>query len=110
MYLRVYKPTIMFFSLTNSLATFQAMMNDILKDLIGIGDVVAFIGDILIETEDKKEYNEIVEGVLKRIETNDLYMKSEKCMWKVKKIDFLGLVMETKDIKIQKEKIVGVLE
>jgi len=56
------------------------MMNDILKDLIGIGDVVAFIGDILIETEDKKEYNEIVEGVLKRIETNDLYVKSEKCM------------------------------
>ena len=110
MHLGVYEPTVIFFSLTNSLAIFQAIMNNILKDLIGIGDVVAFIDDILVETKDKKRYNKIVEEVLKRIEVNDLYVKSEKYMWKVKEIDFLELVIETKNIKMQKEKIVGVLE
>jgi len=51
MHLGVYEPTMMFFGLTNSPAIFQAIMNDILKDLIDIEDVVVFIDDILVETE-----------------------------------------------------------
>ena len=44
------------------------------------------------------------------MKANNLYLKPEKCMWKVKDIDFLGLVMEADGIKIQKEKVLGVLE
>jgi len=93
-HLGVYKPIVMFFGLTNLLATFQAMMNDILRDLIDTGDVAAFIDDMLVGAEDKKKHDEIVEEVLKRMEESDLYIKPEKCVWKVKEIDFLGLVME----------------
>ena len=110
MYLGIYKSTVMFFSLTNSPATFQAMMNDILRDLIDTGDVAAFMDDILVGTEDERRHNEIVEEVLKRIEANNLYVKSEKCMWKVKEIDFLGLIMGAEGIKMQEEKVAGVLE
>ena len=84
----------MFFGLINSLAIFQVMMNDILRDLINTGDVVAFMDDMLVGAEDKKKHDEIVEEVLKRMEESDLYIKPEKCVWKVKEIDFLGLVME----------------
>jgi len=70
------------------------MMNDILRDLINTGDVVAFMDDMLVGAEDKKKHDEIVEEVLKRMEESDLYIKPEKCVWKVKEIDFLGLVME----------------
>ena len=90
----------MFFGLINSPATFQAMINDILRDLIDIGDVVTFINDILVGTENKRRHNEIVEGILKKIETNDLYIKPKKYVWKVKEIDFLGLVMGAENIKI----------
>ena len=69
-------------------------MNNILRDLIDTGDVAAFIDDMLVGAEDKKKHDEIVEEVLKRIEESDLYVKPEKCVWKVKEIDFLGLVME----------------
>jgi len=100
----------MFFGLINSPATFQAMMNDILRDLIDTGDVAAFMDDILVGTEDERRHNEIVEEVLKRIEANNLYVKSEKCMWKVKEIDFLGLIMGAEGIKMQEEKVAGVLE
>ena len=74
MHLGVYKPTIMFFSLTNSPATFQAIMNDILRDLINTRDMVVFITNVLVEIEDKKRHNKIVKEVLRRMEANDLYI------------------------------------
>jgi len=73
----------MFFGMTNSPATFQAIMNKILRDMINEGKVVAFVDRMLIGTETKEGHDEIVEEVLKRLEENDLYIKLEKCMWKV---------------------------
>ena len=52
-----------------------------------------FVDDVLVRTETEKEHNEIVEEVLKRLEENNLYVKPEKCMWKVKKIGFLGIII-----------------
>jgi len=100
---------VIFFGLTNLLAIFQAMMNDILRDLIDTEDVVAFMDDVLVEIEDEKKHDE-VEEILKRMETNNLYLKPEKYVWKFKEIDFLGLVMGANGIKMQKEKVLGVLE
>ena len=79
-HLGVYEPTVMFFGLTNSPATFQVIINDILRDLIDTKDMAAFMDNILVETEDKRRYDKIVEKVLKRIEINDLYMKPKKCV------------------------------
>jgi len=100
----------MFFGLTNSLVIFQAIMNDILRNLIDTGDIVAFMDNMLVGTENKKKHNKIVEEVLKRMEDSNLYIKPEKYVWKVKEIDFLGLVIGTEEIKIKEEKIAGVLE
>ena len=54
----------MFFGLTNSLAMFQAMMNELLRDLINIKQVVSFIDDILVKTESKKGHDELVKEIL----------------------------------------------
>jgi len=43
-----FKPIVMFFRMTNSPATFQAIMNEILRDLINEGKVVAFVDDVLV--------------------------------------------------------------
>ena len=74
-----FEPMVMFFGLTNSPAMFQAMMNELLRDLINTGKVAAFIDDIIVRTETEKEHDEIVAEVIKRMEENDLYVKSEKC-------------------------------
>jgi len=100
MHLGVYKPTIMFFGLTNLSATFQVMMNNILRDLINTGEIVVFMDDILVGTEEEKRHDGIVEEVLRKMEENDLYVKPEKCVWKVREIDFLGLVMGLGGIKM----------
>jgi len=68
----------MFFGITNLLATFQAMINEIPKDLINKGKVTIFIDNVLVGTETEERYNEIVNKVLRRLEENDLYMKPEK--------------------------------
>ena len=70
----------MFFRMTNSPATFQAMMNEILRDLINEGKVAAFVDDVLVETEDEEGHDEIVDEVLRQLEENDLYVKPEKCV------------------------------
>jgi len=69
----------MFFGLTNSPATFQAMMNELLRDLINTGKVATFIDDVIIGMEMEEGHDEIVAEVVKRLEKNDLYMKLEKC-------------------------------
>jgi len=104
-----FKPTVMFFGMTNSLATFQAMMNEILRDLINEGKVAAFVDNVLVETETEEGHNEIVEEVLKRLEKNNLYVKPKKYIWKARKIGFLGVVIRPNRIEMEKEKMDGVL-
>ena len=104
-----FEPTVMFFGMINSPATFQAMMNKILRDMINKGKVVAFVDDVLVGTETEEGHDEIVEEVLRRLEENDLYVKLEKCAWKVRKIGFLGVVIGPSRIEIEKEKVNGVL-
>jgi len=80
MHIGSFEPTVMFFGMTNLPATFQAMMNEILRDLINEGKVAEFVDDVLVGTETEEGHNEIVEEILRRLEKNDLYVKPEKCV------------------------------
>ena len=106
----LFEPLVMFFGLTNLPAIFQAIMNKLLRDLINTEKVAAFIDDVIIGTEMEEEHDKIVTEVIRRLEENDLYMKLEKCKWKVREVGFLGVVIRPEGIKIEKEKVKGVLE
>ena len=105
-----FKPIVIFFGLTNSSATFQVMMNELLRDLINIGKVVAFIDNVIVGTEMKEGHDEIVAEIMKRLEENDLYVKLEKCKWKVREVGFLGVVIRPDGIKMEEEKVKGILD
>ena len=105
-----FEPMVMFFGLTNSPAMFQAMMNKLLRDLINTGKVAAFIDNVIIETKTEEGHNEIVVEVIRRLEENGLYVKPEKCKWKVREVGFLGVVIGPEGIKMEKVKVKGVLE
>ena len=104
-----YEPIVMYFELTNSPATFQTMMNDLFRDLINQGDTTTFIDDILIAIDTEEGHNELVDEVLRRLEENDLFVKPEKCKWKVREVEFLGVVIGLRGVEMQKEKVEGVL-
>jgi len=60
--------------------------------------------------EEKEEYNELVEEVIRRLAENNLYMKPEKYRWKTKEVGFLGVVIGPGGIKMEEEKVRGVLD
>ena len=96
-----YEPVVMFFGMTNSPATFQGMINK--------GKVAAFVDNVLIGMETEEGHDKLVEEVLRRLEENDLYVKPEKCAWKVQKVNFLGVVMDQGKIEMEEDKVAGVL-
>jgi len=105
-----FEHTVMFFGLTNSPVTFQAIMNKLLRDLINTGKVAAFIDDIIVGTETEEEHDKIVAEIIKRLEENDLYVKPEKYKWKVREVGFLGVVIGPDRIKMEEEKVKGILD
>ena len=74
-----FEPTVMFFVLTNLPATFQTMMNELLRDLINMGKVATFIDNVIVGTETEDRHDEIMAEIIKRLEENNLYVKPEKC-------------------------------
>jgi len=86
------------------------MINKLLRDLINTGKVVVFIDDVIVGTEMEEEHNELIAEVIRRLEENNLYVKPEKCRWKVREIGFLGVVIGPEGIKMEEEKVKGVLE
>ena len=109
MHIGSFKPIVMFFGITNSLAIFQEIINKILRDLINEEKVTMFVDDVLVGTESEEGHNKIVKKILKRLKENDLYIKPEKCVWKVRKIGFLEVVIKSNRIEIEKEKVNRVL-
>ena len=101
---------VMFFGLTNSLATFQTIMNKILQNLINTRKVASFIDNVIIGTEAEEGHDEMVEEVVKRLAENNLYVKPEKYKWRVKEIEFLEVVIEPEGVKMEEDKVKGVLK
>jgi len=93
MHIGVYKLIVMYFRLTNFLATFQTMMNNLFQDMINQGNTTTFINDIIVATDTKEGYNKLVEEILKRLEENNLFIKPEKYQWKVREVELLGVVI-----------------
>ena len=86
------------------------MINDLLRDLVMEEKVAVFIDNVMVAIETEEGHNEIVEEVLRRLEENDLFVKPEKCMWKVKEVGFLGVIIREDRVRIKKEKVQGVVE
>jgi len=86
------------------------MMNDLLRDLVEEEKVAVFIDNVMIATEMEEGYDEIVEEVLKRLEENNLFVKPEKCIWKVREMGFLGVIIGEDGVRMEKEKVQGVIE
>jgi len=105
-----FEPTVMFFGLTNSPVMFQAMINDLLRDLVVEEKVAVFIDDVMIAMETEEGHDEIVEEVLRRLEENDLFVKPEKCVWKIREVGFLEVIIGEDRVRMEKEKVQGVIE
>ena len=107
----LFKPTIMFFGLTNSLATFQTMMNVIFAKEIAEGWLIVYMDDILVAMkDDQKFHDQCVHQMLENLKKHDLYLKPEKCIFDQKRIEFLGVILEGGTIQMDLAKVKGVAD
>ena len=105
-----FEPLIMYFGLCNSPATFQKMMNEIFHDMSDV--CMVYIDDLMIFTEkdNQEEHDRVVLEVLRRLHDNDLFVKPEKCRFRVTEVDFLGMIVSREGIKMDPEKVNAVLK
>ena len=89
----LFEPTVMFFGLTNSPATFQSIMDHIFRDLINTRKISVYIDDIVIHTKTLEEHRRITKEVLEILRANKLYIKPEKCKIEREKFEYLGVVV-----------------
>lgn len=104
----LFEPTVMFFGLTNSPATFQSFMNHILKELIDEGHVIVYLDDILIFTDTLEEHRQIVRRVLEILRQNKLYLKPEKCEFEVNEVEYLGVIVGGGKVRMDPKKVESV--
>jgi hypothetical protein len=99
----------MYFSLTNSPAMFQMMMNEIFQDLITEGIISVYLNDILIFTNSLEEHCQITRLVLDRMREHTLYLQPEKYKFEKTKIKYLGIIISHK-VEMDPVKIAGVAD
>jgi len=105
-----FEPVVMYFSLCNSPAMFQKMMNEIFHDMSDV--CMVYIDDLMIftNTDDQEKHDRIVLEVLKQLRDNDLFVKPEKCRFRVTEVDFLGMIVSCDGIKMDAEKVNAILK
>ena len=104
----LFEPTVMFFGLTNSPATFQSFMNHILKRQIDEGHVIVYMDNILVFTDTVEEHRRIVNEVLRILEQNHLYLKPEKCIFESPYVDYLGIIVGNGTVRMDPKKVQAV--
>jgi len=106
----LFEPLVMFFGMTNSLAIFQTMMNNIFQDLIAEGIIVVYLDDILIFTRTEEEHAKAIRRVLQVLQEHKLFLCPEKCEFCKKRIEYLGLIISENEVSIDLVKVEGVQE
>jgi Reverse transcriptase (RNA-dependent DNA polymerase) len=106
----LYEPTVMFFGMCDSLATFQSMMDEIFKKEIEDDLIIVYMDDILAFSKTIDGLKRIERIILEKAKENDLYFKAKKCEFRKLKIEYLGLVVEEGKLAMNPAKLKGILE
>jgi hypothetical protein len=106
----LFEPRVMLFGLTNSPATFQALMNTIFVDLIAAGKVAVYLDDILVYSHTLLEHRDITHKVLRRLAAHDLYLRPEKCEFQCEEIEYLRLIICQGEVTMDPVKIRAVMD
>ena len=100
---------VMPFGLSNAPAVFQALVNDVLRDMLG-RFVFVYLDDILIYSHSLQEHQEHVHTVLQRLLENKLFVKAEKCKFHATSTSFLGFIISQGGLKMDPAKVSAVAD
>ncbi|GJZ78509.1 putative reverse transcriptase domain-containing protein [Tanacetum coccineum] len=99
-----YEFQVMLFGLTNALAVFMDLMNQVCKSYLD-KFVIVFIDDILIYSRNKKEHEGHLKLILRLLKEEKLFVKFSKCEFWLSAVKFLGHVIDSEGIHVDLAKV-----
>ena len=105
----LYKYLVMPFGLTNAPATFQAFINNVLREYLD-QFVVMYLDDILIYSKTREQHVQHVCKVLRALQGANLRVKPEKSLFHSKEVYFLGFIVTPEGLRMDPEKVRSVVE
>src|SRR5258707_776649 len=106
----LFEPLVMFFGLCNSPATFQTMMNDILRPFINRNEAICYMDDILIYSASLADHQRITWEILQTLHSYKLFLRPEKCKFECREVDYLRLVISKDHVAMDPIKVQGVTD
>ena len=103
----LYEYTVMSFKLINASTNCQKLFNNTLREYLNIF-VIVYWNDILIFFQIIEEHEQHIKKVLECLSKRDLLIKSEKCDWYKKEVDFLKFIIEINDVRMNFDKLTSV--
>ena len=98
---------VMPFGLTNAPATFQALMNDVLRPYLR-RFVLVFFDDILIYSASWAEHLQHVAIVFNELRAHHLHLKRSKCSFGTPSVAYLGHVISAAGVAMDADKVAPV--
>jgi hypothetical protein len=98
---------VMHFGLTNAPATFQTLMQHVLRPFLDIFAIV-YIDDILIYSSSIDEHLEHIKSILEVLRKHKLYAKESKCEFMKNSVEYLGHIVSDKGVSTDPAKIKAV--
>ena len=105
----LYEFLVMPFGLCNAPATFQALMNDVLRPFLR-RFVLVFFDDILIYSHSLAEHLQHVRAVLNTLHQHRLFVKRTKCEFGAASIGYLGHIISAQGVAMDPEKVRAVAD
>ncbi len=97
------------FGLSNALAVFQVLVNDVLRDMVD-QFIYVYLDDILIFSCSLQEHVQHIRQVLQRLLENGLYVKAEKCTFHAQSVPFLGYILSSEGVRMDPAKVQAVID
>jgi reverse transcriptase-like protein/integrase-like protein len=103
----LFETLVMPFGLCNAPAEFQHYINHILFDLLD-KFCTAYLDDVLIYSQTKKEHREHVRQVVARLRDAGLQIDINKCEFETTRTKYLGLIITTEGIEMDPDKVTAI--